>query len=202
MEETPRRRPRGRLGQAMIVAVAAILPAAGVLSWLAREGETSAGASQRDRTELPLAAIPRRANRADADAVAIPTTDPAASPAQDEPAADDASLRRRLLGKWKQYKHGNRLLTVLEDGTATIVAEPDGVWKYLFGERIRIDIAWKLENGRVKFETTGGEPKAKADLVAEHWGRSRDTEIVTLNDQRLALLEEGDDEPSEWTRAE
>lgn len=209
MKEISRRPPRRRFGRAMLVAVFAIVPAVSMLSWFGweagRVGDRAENPGRTSNAGLPLVAVPPRAvssTEIDGSATESGTSAAAADSAAPATAADDASLRRRLLGKWTQYNYGKRLLTVLEDGTATIVAEPDGVWKFLFGARIRIDIVWKLENGRVTFETTGGEPVDKADLVAEHWGRTRDTEIVTLTDQRLALLEAGDDEPSEWTRAE
>ncbi|MEX0703090.1 MAG: hypothetical protein WD069_13425, partial [Planctomycetales bacterium] len=174
MEERTRRQPRRRLGFALFAAVAAIVPTFAAVLWPASDAGRNAGdAAQQSVVRLPLASVPAQGGTQPEAALGNAN----ASAAQG-PAANDASLRRRLLGKWTQYNYGQRLLTVLEDGTATIVAEPDGVWKFLFGERIRIDIEWELENGRVKFETVGGEPRDKADLVAQHWGRTRDTAIV------------------------
>lgn len=200
------------------IIVAAALPVAAYLLW---PGGATTG---RRGVQLPLASLPHHVKETAAtveghggeamevsdsrrDSELIGGAAGQQAPAADAGSAvpvptDDESLRQRLLGKWTQNNYGRRLLTVLADGTATIDVEPEGIWRHVFGERIRINVVWRIENGRVRFESTGGDPPEKAELVAKSFGTSGDRAIVVLTGERLALLEDGKTEPSEWSRVE
>lgn len=115
---------------------------------------------------------------------------------------DDERFKKLIVGSWQKYQHGNRTLTINEDGTADLIVEPDGVWKYLLGDRMQIDIEWKIEEGRAIFLMTGGTPSGKVDVARKMFGDKRDRPIVELTKDRFVLLDEEDDEEDVWTRIE
>ncbi len=112
----------------------------------------------------------------------------------------DERFKTLVVGSWQKYQHGNRTLTINEDGTADLIVEPDGIWKYLLGDRIQIDIEWKIEEGRAIFLMTGGTPSSKVDVARKLFGDKRDRPIVELTQERFVLLDEEDDEEDVWTR--
>ena len=110
--------------------------------------------------------------------------------------------RRLLLGKWEQFYHGRRILTVCDDGTAQLVVEPNGVWAYLVGERLTIDISWQLDNGRLRITSTGVTPEDKMSLVGKMWGTHHDQKILELTDNRLLTLGKDGVTEYDWKRAD
>lgn len=114
----------------------------------------------------------------------------------------DRRLRRRLIGKWEQHHAGRRRLTVYEDGTATMTVEPEGVWKYLLGSKLRFDVEWRIEDGYLAYSTTGGRPPKKVELVKKMWGDRRRQKIEKLTDKRMVLLDEDGEPDDEWKRVE
>lgn len=112
----------------------------------------------------------------------------------------DDEHRQLLVGCWEQYSYGLQNLTIREDGTATIVVEPEGVWAFALGKRIRIDIAWELNEGRAVFRVIGGEPEKKTDVVVRMWGRDWNQSILELNQERLLLLGEDGTTRYDWKR--
>lgn len=114
----------------------------------------------------------------------------------------DRQLRRRLIGRWEQHHAGWRRLTVYEDGTATMTVEPEGVWKYLLGSKLRFDVEWRIEDGYLAYSTTGGRPPKKVELVKKMWGDRRRQKIEELTAERMVLLDEDGEPDDEWKRVE
>ncbi|MFH1303773.1 MAG: hypothetical protein ABIK07_22170, partial [Planctomycetota bacterium] len=51
----------------------------------------------------------------------------------------------RLVGKWEQTKSTSRqILTIEENGKATMVIEPQGLWTAVLGNKITVNIEWSL----------------------------------------------------------
>lgn len=113
----------------------------------------------------------------------------------------DAELRKRIVGAWQQRFYGTRLLTVLPDGTATMVIRPDSVWAFAFGEQITLDMFWKIRKGRIDYGIRSGSPPDKVEIARKTWGDRWDEQILELTDDRLVLLAEDGKTQSVWTRA-
>ena len=109
----------------------------------------------------------------------------------------DERFRELIVGTWKRYSHGNRLLTIRKDGTATMVIKPDFVWAFVFGNRVDIEIKWKIENGRAIYHVTSGTPPDKAELARQQFGDRWNEKILELDDDHLLLLD-GDDKQSQY----
>ena len=123
------------------------------------------------------------------------------------PAADpvdlDAEYRRRMLGRWTQSRDdAERELYLYADGTALQVILPKGflATSYL-GDRVELDVEWKVENGRAIFDSVGGRPADMAERVNQMFGTHRNRRIVEINDEHILLFDEKDNAPSEWKRA-
>jgi hypothetical protein len=114
----------------------------------------------------------------------------------------DAEYRARLIGTWEMERKGRRVLTVREDGTATMdVTIENRFGRMLLGERITLYLDWTIDNGILNFMTTGGEPSGKVSVLLSMYGKERSQEIITLNE---TTLHHPDDEPDGddhiWTR--
>lgn len=120
--------------------------------------------------------------------------------AAEPPVSNDDKFRTLLAGEWEQQYYGKRRLTVREDGTATMVVEPDGIWVHLFGEKIEVEIEWTLDNGRVNLKITGGTPSDKIELASKMWGDCWTQPILELTENRLLLLGEDGVTKYDWTR--
>ena len=112
----------------------------------------------------------------------------------------DARSRQLVVGTWKRHLYGNRTLTVRKNGTATMVIKPDAVWSVLFGERLQIEIAWKIKGGRLIYHSKGGKPADKVASAQQMWGDHWDEKILELTDERLSILNSDGQTQSNWTR--
>lgn len=118
----------------------------------------------------------------------------------DTPQTDThVELETAILGTWKQYSYGHRLLNVKPDGTATIDVKLDGLSAVAFGEKLRIDIAWEIQDQTLVFKTTGGTPEASLNAVKSIYGDNRVYQILEINEKQM-LLREGEEDKTPWDR--
>jgi hypothetical protein len=120
-------------------------------------------------------------------------------PADDKHDANP-DLRGQLVGTWEQYDHGNRLLTIRADGTATLEVRPEAVWRLLFGRRLLIEIEWTIEQQTLAFHTVGGKPAARVKLVNEMYGNQRVYQIENVPTDELMLRDEQGEHCHPWQR--
>ena len=127
----------------------------------------------------------------------LPTSAPASAPASDE----DARLRKLVLGTWSDNYKGKRTMTLLEDGTGTMLVELSG-FNAVLGSRLRFDMVWSVEAGRLKKRTTGGEPSISVSIILEAKGDRVDEPILELTEQRLLLRDADGETEYDWRRVE
>jgi hypothetical protein len=122
------------------------------------------------------------------------------SSAEKVPATDEERCKL-LIGKWTQQRTGTRNLTVREDGTATMTVDLTSPYRFVFGNKLTVEIAWTLKDGRLIFETTGGKPSVKVDVLTKMFGNKRDQPILELSSTRLLLKDADKGEPDhDWSR--
>lgn len=165
--------PRRTSGRSAIVTILALVASGGAISLGWNAASTP--------SQTPTASI--------TPAAASPT--PAAVSA---PVNRDEEYRKLAIGTWETNRSGRRVLVVNPDGTATMDVTVEGVWSYAVGERIKLNINWKIENEHVTFETVGGEPVASVDVITSYYGKRNEQPIVELNATTFRLH---DNEPSE-----
>jgi hypothetical protein len=115
------------------------------------------------------------------------------------PTADER-LRQAILGKWDDEYRGKRHLTVREDGSGTMIVEPDGIGRRLFAAELRFELEWRLEDGRVTMKMTSGEPKSKVQMILKLYGREADYGILSLTDDQMLLLDPDGKTRYDWRR--
>lgn len=120
----------------------------------------------------------------------------AASAASDR----DAALRAKLLGTWRDFHHGQRTMTVRDDGTATMVCQFSGMKARLFTPRLQLEMTWSVENGRMLRRTTGGSPKSKVDFVNSYYGDRVSEPILDVSDTQLLLQDQDGSQRYRWRR--
>jgi hypothetical protein len=127
----------------------------------------------------------------------IPLATPTSKPAPDE----DVRLGKMVLGVWTDNYKGKRTMTLLEDGTGTMLVELSGL-NAIFASKMRFDMVWSVEKGRLKKRTIGGEPSGRVRMILATMGDRVDEPILELTDKRLLLLDADGETKYDWRRVE
>jgi hypothetical protein len=129
-----------------------------------------------------------------------PATQSARKPAQLQPADADARFRRLIVGIWSDEYQGKRTMTLNEDGTGTMVVELSGWRAAMSASRLRFEMQWRVEAGRLKKRTIGGEPAAQVQMILNIMGDRVDEPILELTASRLLLLDHDGKTKYDWQR--
>ncbi|MDB5341605.1 MAG: hypothetical protein JWN70_7224 [Planctomycetaceae bacterium] len=105
-----------------------------------------------------------------------------------------------VIGEWTGFYQGQRQLTVLEGGKATMVVEPEGLAAYLLAPKVTFEILWKVNKDQFEFEIVGGEPLDKVDVVTKMYGKRRSHKILDLQPEKIVLLDEDGVTEYVWNR--
>jgi hypothetical protein len=122
----------------------------------------------------------------------------AAAASEPQTAAD--RHRQAILGKWADEYRGKRHLTVREDGTGTMVVEPDGIGKRLFAAELTIELEWTIDDEHVSLKMIRGEPKSKVQLILKLYGQEAEYKILELTAERMLLLDPDGKTSYDWHR--
>ena len=115
------------------------------------------------------------------------------------PGDGDPQLRRLALGVWTDNYRGKRTMTIRPNGTATMIVELKGL-DAIAGSRMRFEMRWSIENGRLKKQTVGGEPAGRVRMILKLMGDRVDEPILELTDTRLLLLDGDGKTTYDWQR--
>ncbi|QDT89420.1 hypothetical protein [Gimesia algae] len=110
-------------------------------------------------------------------------------------------LLARLVGKWEQTKSTSKqILTIKENGTATMVIEPQGIWRTVLGKKVTVDIEWHLNAATLTLRAVGGSPENKLDYIKQLWGSEFVREIHSIEDKMFTLRDIEGDISQKWIR--
>ena len=126
---------------------------------------------------------------------------PLATPTSN-PASDDVRFRKLVLGVWTDDYEGKRTMTLRPDGTGTMLVELSGMKAMMFASKLRFDMVWSIEAGRLKKRTIGGEPSGRVRLILATMGDRVDEPIIELTDRRLLLLDADGKTKYDWRRVD
>jgi hypothetical protein len=133
-----------------------------------------------------------------------PSDEPAPSaespPADSQPDSTDARFRRMVIGTWQDEYQGKRTMTLREDGTGTMLVELSGWRAVLSAPRLRFDMVWSVEGGRLKKRTVDGEPATQVQMVLKMMGDRVDEPVLELTPDRLLLLDRDGKTKYDWRR--
>ena len=107
-----------------------------------------------------------------------------------------------VIGVWEDDYQGKRTMTLKEDGTGTMVVELSGWRAALSARRLRFDMVWSVEDGRLKKQTVGGEPETQVRMILSTMGDQVDEPILELTEDRLVLLDQDEETKYEWRRVQ
>lgn len=113
---------------------------------------------------------------------------------------EESSARKMIVGVWEQFNKGKRLLTVLDDGTATMDVSLEGAWATIVGQKLEFRIEWEIQGERLLFKMTGGKPAGSLKLLSSIYGNERNHRIETLSNDQLILIDENDKSRDIWKR--
>ena len=129
--------------------------------------------------------------------------EPVSSPVEAEAPTDpDDRFRHMVVGVWEDDYQGKRTMTLNEDGTGTMIVELSGWRAALSAPRLRFDMVWSVEDGRLKKRTVGGEPETQVRMILSTMGDQVDEPILELTEDRLVLLDQDEETKYEWRRVQ
>lgn len=107
----------------------------------------------------------------------------------------------KLVGKWEQSQSTRKqILTINENGTATMVIKPQGIWKAILGNKVTVDIEWSLNAAKLTLRTVGGSPENKLEYIKQVWGSEFVREIHSIEDKMFTLRDGEGDVSQKWIR--
>jgi len=83
---------------------------------------------------------------------------------------------------------------------ATMVVEPDGLAAMLLAPKLTFEVRWALNGEQLEFETLGGEPLDKVQVVVKMYGKRRSHRILEINLNKIVLLDEDGVTEYVWNR--
>jgi len=117
-----------------------------------------------------------------------------------QPIVADAWRHKLILGVWEVEYQGKRTMTLNEDGTGVMVVELSGWRAALSAARLKFDMKWSVEGGRLKKHSTGGQPEAQVRLILSTMGDHVEEPILELTENRLLLLDQNGATKYDWKR--
>lgn len=107
----------------------------------------------------------------------------------------------QLVGKWEQTKSTSKqILTIEENGTASMVIEPQGIWTAVLGKEVTVNIEWSLNAATLTLRTVGGSPENKLEYIKQIWGSEFVREIHSIEDKMFTLRDDKGDVSQKWIR--
>lgn len=113
----------------------------------------------------------------------------------------DEHRRQAILGEWYDEYRGKRHLSLRDDGTGTMLVEPDGIGKRLFAALLTFEIEWSVADGHVTMKMLRGEPKAKVQLILKLHGQEATYKILEVADEQMLLLDADGKTRYDWRRS-
>ncbi|NQV23466.1 MAG: hypothetical protein HQ518_03770 [Rhodopirellula sp.] len=113
---------------------------------------------------------------------------------------ETARLSQLLVGDWRQDFHGERILSIKADGSATMTILPSVFFTVVFGQKIDVTMFWSIKDGHMDYGISGGTPEDKVKMAASTWGDHWVEKIITLDDTKLDLLSVDGTSHSIWER--
>jgi len=126
--------------------------------------------------------------------------EPAVDAPEIPPVDQDAEYRALALGTWQDEYKGKRTMHLNDDGTGTMIVELSGLSATLFASRLEFDMAWSIEDGRMKKQTLGGRPAVKVKAILSMMGDRVGEPILELSQDRLLLLDADGETQYDWRR--
>ena len=115
-------------------------------------------------------------------------------------AMTDGDLRSQIVADWELNLDGVRRLTVRADGTATLDYRPNAAYSWILGERVQIEIEWKLTDGQGFFRSVRGKPDAAFQWISNFRGTENVWKIIELDERHALMWDEKDQSHYDWKR--
>ncbi len=190
--KSPRRRlGRKTAGSAIVVVILAV----GLLWWVGGSGRPAGG-----HDFSPVSASPTSGTVSNAPPSTVSSDQKNVESAGTAPVSEEQKLAQQIVGEWEQFNKGKRLLTVRDDGTATMKVTLDGAWSYVVGEKLEFEIEWKIEGKRLLFHMKSGKPEGSMKVITSIYGNERNHRIDELTSKKMVLVDEQDESRDKWTR--
>lgn len=118
-------------------------------------------------------------------------------------AAADRALRNLVIGRWKGYFHGNRVVENRPDGTASMDLAFDFVASLLYGPKMSLEMTWEVKDGALCYELVSGLPEDKYKKLVDKEGDEAAYYFEEAGPKVMRLVRTIDpDEKYTWTRIE
>lgn len=113
---------------------------------------------------------------------------------------EDEERSVMVAGIWETNRDGRRVLTVLEDGTATMDVTVEGAFAFVVGSKMKFNINWLIADGSLDFEMVDGEPESSVSAVISLYGKRRVQKILEFSQEKFVLKDNDGESDHVWTR--
>lgn len=115
----------------------------------------------------------------------------------------DEELSAMILGRWQTESHGTRIIHNHADSTASMDVTFDFVASLLYGSKMKLQLSWSIEKGRLRYTIESGTPKASVDSMTSTYGTQATYDFKSISAKQMHLVRVSDpDESYIWTRVE
>ncbi len=118
----------------------------------------------------------------------------------DGPTDPQQNWRQQIVGTWEMKDDGSRRMTLDNDGTGVMEVTLTGAIAALYAQRLRFDLRWSIEQGKLVRECIGGEPAEKVELILRAMGRRTEDVIEVVSPRQLRTLGTDGVTTSTWER--
>ena len=124
----------------------------------------------------------------------------------DEPSdallTEDEKDRRTLVGVWTTKSHGTQVCTLNNDGTGDVKAQLDWMAALLYGNKLDMNIEWRVEDGHLVQTLLDGKPADMVEKLKADYGAVKRYRIESLDEETGVLIDTGDGERTVWKSLE
>ena len=112
----------------------------------------------------------------------------------------DTECSQMSVGTWTSESDGERILTIRGDGTATMIYRPSQLKQLILGEKVTIEIAWKIEDHTVIFNSISGAPDTSFKTITALYGRKMERKLLQISATAFTVQDLEDNHETEWER--
>ena len=112
-------------------------------------------------------------------------------------------LRAMVLGRWRTESHGTRIVDNRADGTASMDVTFDFIASLVYGEKMKLELNWSVDEGRLRYTIQSGTPQSSFNRMTSNYGSQATYHFKSIGTKRMHLVRVNDpDESYIWTRVE
>ncbi len=106
-----------------------------------------------------------------------------------------------ILGRWRTNSDGGRVVVNRPDGTASMDVTFDFVASLIYGQGMKLELTWTVNNGILGYTIQSGTPESTVKSITATYGAYASYHFQSISPDRMHLVRVIDpNESYVWTR--